>query len=511
MNDYDVIVIGAGNGGLVAALTAINESYKVLLLEAQNEPGAFASSFVKGRFEFENSLFQLASYGTPDKVGKLKKVFDNLGIGSKLNFVSIPEAFRVITTENIENDKKDYIMPFGIKKFIAKMEEYVPESSESMKSLFDLALECRNALAYIEECYGEIDEDEMKSKYENFMRVSTYSVSKVLDTLGIPLKAQEILNTFWLYFGYPETELSFVQYASLLYDIIDLKIQIPLNKSYDISLTLAEEFINRGGELKYGSVVSKILVNDGEINGVKLNDGSIFFAKHVISNVSPHMVYGKLIDPTDVPRRALKNCNQRELGCTGFTVYLGLNRSPQQLGIDNYSYFLYNTLDSDLEYQRMQKITHTNQMAICLNNAIPECSAEGTTLLTLTTYYFDECFEKHLNPNEYLDLKEEIAINLINTFEEATGIVIKDYIEEIEISTPLTFARHSNYILTFAYGYKFTTDDSYLSRILNEENENYIKGLRFCGGFAAGGFGFSETYLSGYRAMKLTQKDMVGE
>lgn len=150
-------------------------------------------------------------------------------------------------------------------------------------------------------------------------------------------------------------------------------------------------------------------------------------------------------------------------------------------------------------------------IAFCLNKAIPDCSPKGTTLLTLNTYFFDEVFEKYLNANEYFDMKEEIASNLINAFEETTGICIKNYIEEIEISTPLTFARHSNYLLTFSYGYKLNSNDNFLSRIMNVNNEVYIKGLRFCGGFADGGIGFTETYLSGYRVAKLTLNDMVGE
>ena len=60
---YDVVVIGAGNGGLSATAYLAQKGLKVLLLEQHNLPGGVATSFVRGRFEFETSLHELASFG----------------------------------------------------------------------------------------------------------------------------------------------------------------------------------------------------------------------------------------------------------------------------------------------------------------------------------------------------------------------------------------------------------------------------------------------------------------
>ena len=63
MKKYDVIIIGAGNGGLAAAATCAKAGLSTLLLERHNIPGGSASSFVRGRFEFEPSLHELAGIG----------------------------------------------------------------------------------------------------------------------------------------------------------------------------------------------------------------------------------------------------------------------------------------------------------------------------------------------------------------------------------------------------------------------------------------------------------------
>ena len=64
---YDIVVIGAGNGGLTVCCEAAMKGVKVILLEQHNLPGGYATSFVRGRFEFETSLYELNSWGPNDK------------------------------------------------------------------------------------------------------------------------------------------------------------------------------------------------------------------------------------------------------------------------------------------------------------------------------------------------------------------------------------------------------------------------------------------------------------
>ena len=85
----------------------------------------------------------------------------------------------------------------------------------------------------------------------------------------------------------------------------------------------------------------------------------------------------------------------------------------------------------------------------------------------------------------------------INMFEKATNIKIKDYIEEISIASPSTFARYGNHPQGVMYGYKCGYVDSMAARLQSLGDDSHIKNLRFTGGFSARGDGYSSTYLMG--------------
>ena len=89
---YDAVVIGAGNGGLAAAIRILQGGFSCLLLEKHNLPGGFATSFKRGRFEFEASLHELNDFGSPDAPGDIRTLFRDLGVEEKIDWIRIPEA-----------------------------------------------------------------------------------------------------------------------------------------------------------------------------------------------------------------------------------------------------------------------------------------------------------------------------------------------------------------------------------------------------------------------------------
>ena len=135
MAKYDIVVVGAGNAGLSAALQAQLAGRKTLLIEQHNLPGGAATSFRRGRFEIEPSLHELCDFGPADNPGDIRNILDAYGV--KLDWIECPDCFRIIT-KGSDGKTLDVTMPSGVQNFIDAMEqELAPIPGESM-SLGDI-------------------------------------------------------------------------------------------------------------------------------------------------------------------------------------------------------------------------------------------------------------------------------------------------------------------------------------------------------------------------------------
>lgn len=508
--NYDIIVIGAGCGGLTAAACAAKEGKKVLLLERHNTPGGFASSFVRGRFEFEISLHQLCGFSKTAGSGDVRRIFDYLGISDKIKWTDVPEAYRLITKAS-DGSNIDVIMPFGVENYIDAMEKYVPGSKPSMTKLFKLAEEIVNSSEFFADFEFKKNISTLKKvlkEHGNFLRTAPYSVNKVLDALKVPKKAQDIFTAYWLYLGVDCDRLSFIHYISMVYMYLSIGAVIPKNRSHEISMALAGSIEDNGGEIRYNAHVSRILFKYGHASGVILKSGEKIMCEHIIANCSPTTAYGKLMKAKDVPESALKRTNARSFGMRGACLYLGLNRSPEDLGITEHSYFITETANSVNQFNLMKSIdTNNAQTAVCLNIADPNCSPSNTTILCITTLYSDNCWA-NINPEDYFDEKDMLAARLIANFESATGITIHNSIEELEVATPVTFARYTYTPQGTVYGYFGDDWDGIIPRIMSEASDCDTNGLRFCGGWGAQLSGMCSAIASGRNAAFATLGDI---
>ena len=503
MEKFDAVVIGAGNGGLVAAIRLLQGGARVLVVEKHNIPGGFATSFRRGRFEFEASLHELNDFGTKENSGDVRDLFDSLGVTDKIEWLQIPEAYRVLSRE----EKLDATMPFGVQEFIGRMEGYVPGSRPSMEKFFALAKEIHAAQAYSSSVNGQTDSKIMVSKYGNFVRCGSYSVNEVLKAIRMPKKARDILNAYWCYLGAHCDALRFVNYASMVYRYITKGAAMPKMRSHEISLAMVERIRELGGEVWFNTEAVKILTDekDGGVAGVRLSDGRDIPVRHVIANCAPHVVYGKMMD--HVSEKIVRATNARKFAGRGFTMFLGLNKSADELGIENHNYFLYDTMDSVRQYERMKYIsTNSVQATVCLNRAYPECSPKGTCMMYFTTLYMSDDWG-NVKAEDYFRTKETVAKMMISRFEQDTGAKIADSVEEIAVATPMTYARYCGHPEGDIYGYESQYWDGLMPRLLMMGEDHLTRGLRFAGGYSMRLSGYSSAYFSG----DITGSQTVGD
>lgn len=504
---YDCVVIGAGNGGLSAAAQLAAKGAKVLLLEQHNLPGGFASSFVRGRFEFEASLHAFCDVGPPTHKGNVRKFLeDELGI--YLDWVEIPEAYRMILTG--PGESLDVTMPYGVQDFINAIARAVPGSQEAVTNYVNLCQEVVAAIEYLGKSKGNPDRKVLTSKYANFLKTSPYSADQVADALKVPQEAQKILHALWSYIGVPTNRLNFTIYGAMLYKFLVTSAYIPRQRSHEFSLALDARIRELGGHIQYNTKAEQILVQNGQVVGVRTSQGDQIETRRVVSNASPTLVYNRLVNPrAAVPESALRQCNARVNGVSAMVVYMGLDATLEELGLNEYSYLVYDSMNTAEIYETWNTLeAPRGQAAMCLNNALPDCSPPGTSIVSLTTLYGPEVWAD-VKPRDYVRVKNEIAKDLIVHFEQATGASVREHIEEFEVATPQTYARYTGSHAGIIYGYEPESWDSLIPRMMMLQDDKYIEGLEFSGGFALRCHGYSSSFMSGQTAALLTWRDML--
>ena len=100
----------------------------------------------------------------------------------------------------------------------------------------------------------------------------------------------------------------------------------------------------------------------------------------------------------------------------------------------------------------------------------------------MTTLYTDNCWAD-VEPDKYFEEKDLLAARMIANFENATDIIIHNAIEELEVATPITFARYTNSPQGAVYGYYGDDWDSIIPRIMTIHAADFaeMEGLKIRG------------------------------
>lgn len=506
--NYDVIVIGAGNGGLSAAVTVLSKGKSCLVLEKHNIPGGFATSFIRGRFEFEASLHQFNGIGTKENPGSSGKLFDALGVNDKINWVQLKEAYRLI----IPSEKIDITVPFGVENVIEVGNKIYPDGGKYVKEFFEIAGNITDAMGYLSETHGKPDPKVLQTKYINYLTTCSYSFKEVMDKLNYPKVIRAMLSAYWCYIGSSEEDVSFVHIANVVNSYIRKGASVPTFRSHGLSLAFESRIHELGGDIFFNSEVTQILTDEnGKIKGVKLKSGQEYYTNHIIADCAPHNVFSKMMDPKAIPEKALKLANFRKLAAKGYTIFLGLNKSPEELGINEHSYFVYCDSDNVKVFNEMGKLPHAaGQATVCLNKALPDCSPKGTTILYMTTLFTKNVWD-NVKEEDYAKVKNQMAKSLIKQFEDATGVNLHDHIEEIAVASPVTYARYCLQPEGTIYGYYSQYDDGLMHRIQMVNEDVVVPGLRFTGGYGERLDGFSSAYKAGANDGARTLGDLAKE
>ncbi len=492
MSDYDAVVIGAGNGGLTSALTLAKNGLKVLLLEKHNVPGGCATSFIRGRFEFEVSLHQLSGMGSEQKPGPLRMVMGELGILDKIELVEMKDLYRLVIPGMI-----DIRLRADRGAIIETLEERFPQEAASIERFFDFLYKFTSEMVAV--AFAR-DPAASPQKYPLFFKYALKPTKQVLDEhLKDPL-LKSVLTTYWSYLGMPPSLLPFSEFGVMLWAYIEFKPYHFKGGSQALSNALLDSFLQAGGTVRFNCAAQKILTSGRKVNGVVTEQGERISCDYVLSNISTLLTYADLIGPENLPQGTFQAFGGKTLGPSGFTVFLGFDCEPGNLGITETTNFISRQPDAEVSFARWRTLEAPDAVALsCYDVADPEFSPQGACQAALVMLQYAEPWLT-LPPSKYREVKYRIAREMMDLAAEVFP-KINDHLEEVEVGTPLTHMRYLGHPAGAIYGFdQYTKDSSFF-----EERRSPVQGLYFAGSWVASG-GYQTTLQSGVSAARAILK-----
>lgn len=316
------VVIGAGLGGLAAAIRLRARGHRVTVLEATDQPGGRASVFLRDGFSFDagptvvtapyllHELFALAGRDSRDyfellPVDPFYRV--EFADGSRFNYVGdeerIVEQIRRISPGDVDGYRR--LAAHAERIFDVGYTRLADAPFDRLSEMLRVVPEMVRLGSY-RTVYG------MVSRYLRDERLRQVFTFQPLLVGGNPFRTTSIY---------------------LLIHWLERKWGVWFAKGGTTSIVrgmtrLLEEM---GAEVRCGAPVEEVEVRDGRARAVRLEGGERIACDLVVANGDPVHVYGKLVAARHRRRHTDHSLARRRLSMGLFVAYFGTRRTYPEL------------------------------------------------------------------------------------------------------------------------------------------------------------------------------------
>ncbi len=295
-NDYDVVIIGAGIGGLVCGCYLAKAGIKTLIVEKNTKVGGYCTSFIKKGLVFDTCVHSLGSC-RPE--ANINKVLLELEIESKLSLRIFDPSDVIITP------KGKVVFWHDLNKTIKSFEKIFPEQKKKIEKFFNdvvnvnskriIALRDKSFLDFLNFYF----KDEIIKGVLAFPLLGNMGLSA---SKASAFSAIKLYQEFMLDGGY--------------------SFEGGMQKFPDI---LAEKFQKLGGKILLKCTVKEIIVADNVARGIKTKQGSLnFSSKYIVSNVDAVQTFLNLAVKSKLDFSFVNKISSLQSSLSMFIVYLGL-------------------------------------------------------------------------------------------------------------------------------------------------------------------------------------------
>jgi phytoene dehydrogenase-like protein len=289
---WDTIVVGAGVGGLTAAAMLVKKGLRVLVLERNPHPGGTAYVYRRKGFSFPMGPLGFSHPGV------IKRYLKELGEDDDLQFSRVHYRIKAFDLEI------PLSLPFSEMK--KELPRHFPSDAQGIEDFFKAMEEIASGTkfhnSHIESSLIKRTDETFASKYLS-ERVHDWRLRRILGSLGTrePYSGLSLLAAMW----------NLMCQQGIWYPKGGMRL---FGERLANSVAREKSEQESGvGEIRLGTEVAKIRVEQGRVLGVTLSDGTKIDGATVISNADYKTTFMKLMDPQVVPESwygAVSNARQ---------------------------------------------------------------------------------------------------------------------------------------------------------------------------------------------------------
>ena len=411
---YDVAVIGSGWGGMTAANRLAQNGRKVLLLEAHNKLGGFATWF---RRESGRHIFDVSLHGFPVGMKKTclkywnKKIADHIHPIEKVRYIN-PQFH--ITTDFTKND------------FTRILKEKFRVDQKNIDDFFK-ALSSMNFY----------DENTM-TNFEFFEKF----FPKRDDVVRFLLEPITYAN------GSTLNDDPAITYGIVFSNFISKGIYIFKGGTDLLVSMLKEQLLESGVDIKMHSKVDKILVENGKVTGIAL-DKQVVKVRAAVSNAHLKDTIFRLTGEEHFDTDFIQEARNVRINSSSCQVYMGLKQGVKLPYLGDLIFY------SDDPHFSNERLLSPNVYSQTFSMYYPDTRPhrpDNCAIVSSSNARFSDW--DGLSDEEYEKRKKFLEKRALDSIEKIIPGITED-IDFVDSATPKTIRRYTHHIQGASFGTKF--------------------------------------------------------